>query len=126
MVGNTYYSRYNSLAKLPSLRPGTLIHEPTLIKELDAVNVNPDCKIAPVLKPGKETGTVDIELKVDERLPLHARVIGDNKGPFTTPANRLTAEIQYTNLWDEDHILSLQTTQTPEEWGAVQAYGFSS
>jgi hemolysin activation/secretion protein len=126
MVGNTYYSRYNSLAKLPSLRPGTLIHEPTLIKELDAVNVNPDCKIAPVLKPGKETGTVDIELKVDERLPLHARVISDNKGPFTTPANRLTAEIQYTNLWDEDHILSLQTTQTPEEWGAVQAYGFSS
>lgn len=125
MVGNTYYSRYNILAKLPSLRPGALIHEPTLIKELDAVNVNPDRKITPVLKPGKETGTVDVELKVDERLPLHARVIGDNKGPFTTPANRLTAEIQYTNLWDEDHIVSLQTTQTPEEWGAVQAYGFS-
>ncbi|MEW6248597.1 MAG: POTRA domain-containing protein [Nitrospirota bacterium] len=125
MVGNTYYSRYNILAKLPSLRPGALIHEPTLVKELDAVNVNPDRKITPVLKPGTETGTVDVELKVNERLPLHARMIGDNKGPFTTPANRLTAEVQYTNLWDEDHILTLQTTQTPEDWGAVQAYGFS-
>lgn len=125
MIGNTYYSRYNILAKLPSLRPGALIHEPTLVKELDAVNVNPDRKITPVLKPGTETGTVDVELKVNERLPLHARMIGDNKGPFTTPANRLTAEVQYTNLWDEDHVVTLQTTQTPEDWGAVQAYGFS-
>lgn len=123
--GNQYYPRYQILEKLPSLRSGNLIEEKVLVKELDAVNVNPDLKVTPVLKASSEPGMVDLELKVKDRLPLHANLTGDNKGPFTTPSNRLTAEISYSNLWQADHILSLQTTQTPDEWGAVQAYGFS-
>lgn len=125
VTGNQYFSRYNILGKLPSIKIGTLLYEPEFVKQLDAVNGNPDLKVAPVLKPGSEPGTVDLELKAKDRLPLHAKVTGDNKGPFTTPANRVTFEAQYTNLWDADHILSLQTTQTPTDWGAVQAYGFS-
>ena len=125
VTGNHYFSRYNILGKLPSIRVGALLYEPDLVKQLDAVNANPDLKIAPVLKPGSEQGTVDLELRAKERLPLHAKMTGDNKGPFTTPTNRITWEAQYANLWGHDHILTLQTTQTPMNWGAVQAYGFS-
>lgn len=125
VTGNHYFSRYNILGKLPSIQIGALLYEPDFMKQLDAVNANPDLKIAPVLKPGSEQGTVVLELKAKERLPLHAKITGDNKGPFTTPANRITWEAQYANLWDADHSLTLQTTQTPMDWGAVQAYGFS-
>ncbi len=125
VTGNRYFSRYNILGKLPSLKIGELLYEPDFSKELDLVNGNPDLKIAPVLKPGSEQGTVDLELKTKDALPLHAKMTGDNKGPFTTPAARITLETQYTNLWDADHILTLQTTQTPTDWGAVQAYGAS-
>ncbi len=125
VTGNQYFSQRNIREKLPSVQVGALLHEPDLVKQLDAVNANPDLKIAPVLKPGSEQGTVDLELKAKERLPLHAKITGDNKGPFTTPANRITWEAQYANLWDADHIVTLQTTQTPTDWGAVQAYGFS-
>lgn len=125
VTGNRYFSRYNILGKLPSLQIGTLLNEPEFVKQLDAVNANPDLKAVPVLKPGSEPGTVDVELKVNDRLPLHAKMTGDNKGPFTTPMHRITWEAQYANLWDADHILTLQTTQTPTDWGAVQAYGFS-
>ena len=59
-------------------------------------------------------------------MPLHAKITGDNKGSFTTPANRITWEAQYTNLWDADHSLTLQTTQTPTDWGAAQSYAFCS
>jgi hemolysin activation/secretion protein len=123
--GNQYYPRYQILEKLPSLQPGNLIEEKVLVKELNGVNVNPDLKVTPVLKASSEPGMVDLELKVKDRLPLHAKLTGDNKGPVTTPRNRLTAEVSYSNLWYADHILSLQTTQTPEDWGAVQSYGFS-
>ena len=123
--GNEYYPRYQILEKLPSLRTGNLIEEKVLLKEIDAVNVNPDLKVTPVLKAGSEPGMVDLELKVKDRLPMHAKLTADNKGPRTTPANRITAEVSYSNLWQADHTLSLQTTQTPTEWGAVQAYGFS-
>ncbi len=122
VTGNQYYPRYQILQKLPSLRPGNLIEEKILVKELDAVNANPDLKVTPVLKPGSELGSVDLELKIKDRLPLHAKLTADNKGPFTTPANRLTAEVSYTNLWNADHIVSVQTIQTPTDWGAVQGY----
>ncbi|MBX9658648.1 MAG: BamA/TamA family outer membrane protein [Nitrospiraceae bacterium] len=125
VTGNEYFSRYNIMRKMPSVQIGALLHEPEFVKQLDMVNANPDLKIAPVLKPSSEPGMVDLELKAKERLPLHAKVTGDNKGPFTTPAARVTFEAQYANLWDADHILTLQTTQTPTNWGAVQAYGFS-
>jgi hemolysin activation/secretion protein len=120
--GNEHYPRWQILDKLPSLRVGKLLQEKELVKELDAVNANPDLKVTPVLKAGTEPGTVDLELKVKDRLPLHAKITGDNKGPFTTPASRLTVEASYSNLWQADHILSLQTIQTPTDWGAVQGY----
>ena len=122
VTGNQYYPRYQILQKLPSVRLGNLIEEKQLVKELDAVNANPDLKVTPVLKPGSEPGRVGLELKVKDRLPLHVKVTADNKGPFTTPRNRMTLEASYSNLWNADHIMSLQTTQTPTDWGAVQGY----
>lgn len=125
VTGNKYFSRYNILGKLPAVQVGALLYEPDFIKQLDQVNANPDLKIAPVLKPSSEPGMVDLELKAKERMPLHAKMTGDNKGAITTPADRITLEAQYANLWDADHILTLQTTQTPTDLGAVQSYGFS-
>jgi hemolysin activation/secretion protein len=125
VTGNHYFSRFNILGKLPSVQIGGLLYEPDFAKQLDVVNANPDIKIMPILKSGSVQGTVDLELRTKERMPLHAKITGDNKGSFTTPANRITWEAQYTNLWDADHSLTLQTTQTPTDWGAVQSYGFS-
>ena len=125
VTGNEYYDRLNIRGKLPSLQPGVLIYEPTFVKELGAVNGNPDLKVAPVLKPGTEPGTVDLELKVKDRLPVHGKLEGDNRGPITTPQNRLLAEVQHTNLFGGDEILTVNTVQTPTDWGAVQNYGAS-
>jgi hemolysin activation/secretion protein len=123
--GNEYYTKYNILGKLPSVKHGAVLYEPTFIKELGAANGSPDLKIAPVLKPGAEPGLVNLELKVKDRLPVHARVEADNKGPITTPRNRLIAEVQHANLFGGDEILTVNTVQTPEEWGQVQNYGAS-
>ena len=125
MKGNRFFSEELLMEKLPSLKPGWVIHQPTLLKELAKVNFHPDRKVTPILQPGEETGKVNLELKVNDRLPLHGKIKIDNKGAQATPENRLTAELQYTNLLDLEHILTLQTVQTPEDWGAVQVYGFT-
>ena len=125
VTGNEHYSWFSIRGKLPSLQPGALIYEPTFVKELGAVNGNPDLKVAPVLKPGTEPGTVDLELKVKDRLPVHGKLEADNRGPITTPQNRLVAEIQHTNLFGGDEIFTVNTVQTPTDWGAVQNYGAS-
>lgn len=125
VVGNEYFTKQNILGKLPSVKHEAVLYEPTFLKELNAANGNPDLKIAPVLKAGAEPGLVNLELKVKDRLPVHARVEADNKGPITTPRNRLIAEAQHANLFGGDEILTVTTVQTPEEWGTVQNYGAS-
>ncbi|MCS6292054.1 MAG: ShlB/FhaC/HecB family hemolysin secretion/activation protein [Nitrospira sp.] len=125
VTGNEHYEWSNIRGKLPSVQPGALLYEPTFVKELTALNGNPDLKVAPVLKPGTEPGTVNLELKTTDRLPVHGKLEADNRGPITTPANRLIAEIQHTNVFGGDEILTVNTVQTPTDWGAVQNYGMS-
>jgi hemolysin activation/secretion protein len=62
---------------------------------------------------------------VKDRLPVHGKLEADNRGPITTPRNRLVAEIQHTNVFGNDEILTLNTVQTPQDWGAIQNYGAS-
>jgi hemolysin activation/secretion protein len=104
VTGNTHFKRYEILEKLPSLKHGEVLYEPAFIKELDLLNVHPDRKVAPILKPGEETGLVNLELKVKDRLPVHGKLEGDNKGPITTPRNRLVAEVQHANVFGGDEI----------------------
>lgn len=125
VTGNDHYSWSSIRRKMPSLTPGALLYEPTLVKELSAVNGNPDLNVAPVLKPGPEPESVNLELKVKDRLPVHGKLEADNKGPITTPRDRLVAEIQHTNVFGGDEILTMNTVQTPTDWGAVQNYGMS-
>ena len=125
VTGNEHYDWGNIRSKLPSLTPGALIYEPTFVKELAAVNGNPDLSVTPLLKPGSVPGTVDLELKVKDRLPVHGKLEADNRGPITTPRNRLIAEVQHTNVFGHDEILTVNTVQTPTDWGAIQNYGAS-
>lgn len=122
VTGNRYVSTSRLMAKLPSLRPGAVLHEPTLIEELDAVNATPDRQVAPVLTMGQVPGTVELEMKVHDRLPLHGNVEWNNRGTASTPDQRLSASVRYTDLFAREHTLALQTTQTPQDWGAVQVY----
>lgn len=125
VTGNEHFDRYRLLEKLPSLKIGEVLYEPAFAKELRDLQVNPDRKVAPVLKPGPEPGTVSLELKVKDRLPVHGKIEADNRGPITTPVNRLIAEVQHTNLFGGDEILTVNSVQTPTDWGAVQNYGAS-
>jgi hemolysin activation/secretion protein len=107
------------------LKEDLLIYEPAFLKELNQANSNPDLEINPVLALGQKPGTVDLELSIKDRLPLHASLEWNNQGTPDTPKQRLSGSIQYTNLFNRDQLLTFQTTQTPEDWGQVQVYGLS-
>ncbi|TKB73775.1 MAG: ShlB/FhaC/HecB family hemolysin secretion/activation protein [Nitrospira sp.] len=125
VTGNQYFRQYEILDKLPSLSQGNVLYEPTFMKELNLLNVHPDRKVVPVLKPGESKGLISLELKVKDRLPVHGKIEGDNRGAISTPANRLVAELQHTNLLGGDEIFTVSTVQTPTDWGQVQSYSAS-
>jgi hemolysin activation/secretion protein len=121
VIGNRYYTMKKILKLVPSLRPGTVLYLPQLQADLARLNRHPDLKVAPTLSPGKEPGTIDVELKVVDKLPLHGSLELNNRSTHTTTDLRLNALIKYDNLWQRDHSATIQYQTAPEDTSEVQA-----
>jgi hemolysin activation/secretion protein len=125
ITGNKYFTMESILKKMPSFRPGEILYLPDIQQELAAVNSHPDIKVAPVLVPGKELGTVDVELKVKDKLPLHGSLELNNQNTHDTTDLRLNALIRYDNLWQKEHSITFQYQMSPEDTDEVKALAAS-
>ena len=97
-----------------------MLYVPNVQRELAELNRNPDLKVAPVLIPGRELGTVDVELKIKDKLPLHGSLELNNRNTHTTTDLRLNGMLRYDNLWQKDHAIAVQFQTSPEDTDEVQ------
>ena len=102
------------------MKPGEVLYTPEVQKEISKANENADVKVTPSLSPGTEAGTVDVDLKVEDKLPLHASLEVSNRYSPDTTLLRLNAVVHYDNLWQKDHSLSLQYQVSPEDPNQVE------
>lgn len=111
-------SRFYDLEKIkkgaPSLREGSLPNFNEVTKDIVALNQWPDRRITPALRAGVTPGTVDVDLNVDDKLPLHATLEYNNRQSPNTTATRLNATVKYDNLWQLGHSLSVSYQVAPE------------
>jgi hemolysin activation/secretion protein len=116
--GNRWFSTEKILRDIPSLLPGKALNLKDLQKEINSANRNPDFKAIPEMQPGKAPGTIDLSLKVQDKLPLHGNLELNNRASHDTTALRLNAALRYDNLWQRAHSLTVQyqlSPQAPEE-----------
>src|SRR5262249_19594759 len=107
--------------KVPSLTAGTVPNFQEVQRELVGLN-SADRTVTPALMPGKAPGTVDAELRVDDRLPLHADAeINNRQSPNTEPL-RLQASVRFDNLWQREHSASLLVQTAPQEPNSLQVF----
>lgn len=129
VTGNKFFTRESILKRFPSLKPGEVVFMPRLQQEFAFAGRNPDMKISPLLMPGKELGTIDVELKVKDSLPLHGSLELNNRSTHATTDLRLNGSLQYDNLWQKEHSFSLQYQISPEDTDEVkllaESYVFS-
>ncbi len=119
-VGNRYITAEKILKGLPSMAPGGVLYTPEVQKEISKANENADVKVTPSLSPGAEAGTVDVDLNVQDTLPLHATLeVSNRNSPDTTPL-RLNAVVHYDNFWQMDHSISLQYQTSPQDPSQVE------
>jgi hemolysin activation/secretion protein len=114
VVDANYYSLGEIKRRAPQLAEGAVPHFPTVQKELAGVNRSADRRVTPVLRPGRTPGTVEVDLKVEDRLPLHGDVELNNKQALNTTETRLAGSVRYDNLWQKEHGLSLAYVIAPE------------
>jgi hemolysin activation/secretion protein len=112
-------SRYFSLGKIkagvPELAEGKVPNFPQMQKELAALGgESPDRKIQPVLRAGETPGTLEVDLKVKDELPLHGRLELNGRNTSSTSRLRLVSSLHYDNLWQAMHSASLMYQVSPE------------
>ncbi len=113
VTGSRYFLLGEIRTRAAQLAPGAVPDFGEVQQELADLNKTPDRQVAPILKPGRTPGSVDVELSVRDQLPLHGDVEVDNyASPFTTN-ERASASIHYDNLWQRQHSLAISYQVAP-------------
>jgi hemolysin activation/secretion protein len=114
VLGAQYHLPSKIKASVDEVAEGRVPNFLALQQRLSEVNKSADLKVAPVLKPGKVPGTVEVQLEVDDQLPLHGSVELSNRQSANTSATRLAANLRYDDLWQSGHSLGLGLQTSPE------------
>jgi hemolysin activation/secretion protein len=108
ITGSTFHLPSLVEAGLPSVAPGRVPDFNQLQTELaELARINPDRELTPVLAAGKAPATLAVEMKVEDRLPLHGALELNNKQSPGTVAGRAEASLSYDNLFQRGHSLGL-------------------
>ncbi|MDB6112356.1 MAG: hypothetical protein JWR69_4106 [Pedosphaera sp.] len=114
VANNHHFSSNNVMRALPGLHTNMLLVSQVFQAELDRANAHQDRQIYPELQPGPEENTTVLRLKVEDRLPLHAKVELNNQSSPGTPDLRLNSSAVFNNLWQLEHSLGVQYSFSPE------------
>lgn len=100
----------------PSLKEGEVPYLPEVQAEVTRLNAaSRDRRITPVLRPGRSPGAVEVDLKVDDKPPIHGSFEFNDRFTRDTTRTRLNASLSYDNLWQRQHSLTLGYQVAPEE-----------
>ncbi|WP_251140665.1 ShlB/FhaC/HecB family hemolysin secretion/activation protein [Rhodoferax sp. U11-2br] len=113
VVDSRYFLPSDIKAGVPELAEDKVPNFQDMQTELTALNRSPDRRITPVLRPGKTPGTVEVDLKVQDELPLHGNMELNDRYSQDTSRTRLSASLRYDNLWNKQHSLGLTVQTSP-------------
>jgi hemolysin activation/secretion protein len=121
MTGARYFSGRIIRSQLPEAEAGTVPNVTKLQQELAAVNArSPDYTVVPVLHAGKTPGTVDLDLKVQDHVPLHGSIEIDNQRTPDTKPLRTNVSLSYDNVAQRGDSVSIQYQTAPQDPSSVR------
>ena len=120
--GARYFLPSHVQAMARSLAEGKVLNFNDITRDIVALNQLPERQVTPELRPGMEPGTVDIDLNVQDKLPLHASAELNNRYSPNTSALRLNLSASYHNLWQLGHTLGASFQTAPEKPEEVRVF----
>lgn len=106
VVGNRYYPEGFILGYFSSL-VGKPLQERHFLRALMLLNENTDLLAGAVFEKGKEFGTADVILRVEDKRPVHLYLNGNNYGRFLTTNVRAGGRLDWGNLLFKGDTLSI-------------------
>jgi hemolysin activation/secretion protein len=142
--GSRYFDLANVKSSAPSLKEGSLPNFKEVTKDIVSLNRWPDRRVTPALRAGIAPGTIDVDLNVEDTLPLHASAELNNRQSPSTTSLRESYSLRYDNLWQLGHSMTVTyqdaplnrkdamvisgsyMARTPVDWLNVLLYGLKS
>ncbi|RRJ96961.1 ShlB/FhaC/HecB family hemolysin secretion/activation protein [Opitutaceae bacterium TAV4] len=112
--GSRYYDLNRIKENAPSMAEGEVPDFNAVTRDIVALNQSPDRRVTPALRAGVVPGTVDIDLNVEDKFPLHGNVELNNRHSADTKPLRLNGSITYNNLWQLEHSVGLNFQIAPQ------------
>jgi hemolysin activation/secretion protein len=122
---NRHVSEANVLNAVPSVHSGGVPRSRQIARELKLANENPARQMNVVLKAGEKDEEVDANIIVTDSKPSSWGLTVDNTGTPETGRTRLGLSYRHANLFDADHVASLQYQTSVEHVNRVTVLGGS-
>ena len=120
--GNNYFDPANIRRSLPALRQGETPNLNAVSRSLKQANENPAKKINLQLINSDKENEVDANLEVKDERPWKVGITFDNTGTSDTGRTRVGALLQHANVFNRDHLVTLQYITSPEKLDKVNIY----
>ncbi|WP_025140673.1 ShlB/FhaC/HecB family hemolysin secretion/activation protein [Achromobacter sp. DH1f] len=115
VVGAKHYSPLTIRDEVPALQEGAVPNFNQAQAQLTDLNKGASRQVVPLVKEGRVPGTMDVDLKVEDKNPWHASLGLNNDYSADTKRLRSTASLGYDNLWQLGHSVSLTFFTAPQE-----------
>jgi hemolysin activation/secretion protein len=119
-------SKYTSPARIksmaPSLSEGKVINFNEVPKDIVALNQSPDATVTPSLHAGTAPDTVDVDLDVKDKEPIHANLELDNRRAPDTEPLRLNVSVSTSDLAGTGQGLGFSAQDSPQEPNQVKVF----
>ncbi|TAN41325.1 MAG: ShlB/FhaC/HecB family hemolysin secretion/activation protein [Nitrospirae bacterium] len=122
IVGNKFFSAENIRKSLPELKEGIIPKIADISPSLRAANENPAKKVNLQLQNSDKEDEIDALLQVKDEKFWKVGLTVDNTGDKQTGLSRTGYMFQHANLFDRDHLLTLQYITSPEKPKRVNIY----
>lgn len=123
--GNLNFSTDNIEAGFPMLRKGTRPMVRKISENLRVVNENPAKKVTLQLQSGDKEDEINAVLKISDDKPWKVGFSLDNSGNSFTGDYRIGFLGQYFNLFNLDHVATVQYSTSPDRTDKVNSYSAS-
>lgn len=90
------------------LRPGDEVNSRKLTEDLDWLNNNPFRQVDVTFKPGEKLGLTDVQLQVNDRIPIRPYLGYENSGTRYTGVDRFLFGVNWGNAFGLDQQLNYQ------------------
>ncbi|MBI3347316.1 MAG: ShlB/FhaC/HecB family hemolysin secretion/activation protein [Burkholderiales bacterium] len=113
VTGSRYFDQGRIRAVATELAEGKVPNFNVVQQQVAALSQTPERRVQPVLRPGREPGTVEAELKVSDKLPFGGSAEINNAAAAGTESLRAAVNLHYDNLFQLGHSLSLTALTAP-------------